>query len=81
MTGGTLANGVMVRRPLKRSGLIMKMPGSVVNVSEQIQLSRRRNNLTFSHHREVCPAEDEAMQDRLLDWAETEKATVKAFRH
>jgi len=50
------------------------------HVSEQIQLLRRRNNLTFSHHREVCPIDDEAMQDRLLDWAEAEKATVRALR-
>jgi len=50
------------------------------HVSEQIQLLRRRNNLSFSHHREVCPIEDTAMQDKLLDWAETEKATVRQLR-
>ena len=50
------------------------------NVSEKIQSNRRRLNLSFSHHAEVCPIEDESMQDNLLDWAETEKATVKALR-
>jgi hypothetical protein len=44
-------------------------------------LARRRANLSFSHHREVCPIDDEAMQDRLLDWVEKEKATVEAFRY
>ena len=50
------------------------------DVSKTIQLYRRRDNLTFSHHAEVCPIEDEPMQDKLLDWAESEKATVKALR-
>ena len=37
-------------------------------------------NLSFSHHYEVRPIEDESMQDKLLDWAESENATVKALR-
>ena len=32
-------------------------------------------NLSFSHHYEVRPIEDESMQDKLLDWAESENAT------
>lgn len=51
------------------------------HVSEQIRLLRRRNNLSFSHHREVCPIDDKTMQDKFLDWAEKEKATVEAFRY
>lgn len=50
------------------------------HVSATIELLRRRNNLTFSHHREVCPIDDPTMQDKLLDWAEAEKASVKGLR-
>jgi hypothetical protein len=37
-------------------------------VSRSFKLCRRIHNLTFSHHREVCPIEDQVMQDQLLDW-------------
>jgi hypothetical protein len=37
-------------------------------VATSFQLSRRRDKLTFSHHREVCPTGDPTIQDQLLDW-------------
>ncbi len=51
-------------------------------VAKAFQFSRRRENLTFSHHREVCPIDDPVMQDKFLDWClEGEKrATVRELR-
>jgi hypothetical protein len=37
-------------------------------VAAAVQLSRRRDNLSFSHHKEVCAIPDPAVQDRLLAW-------------
>ena len=51
--------------------------GSIAN---RIQFLRRRKNLSFSHHQEICSIEEESMQDKLLDWAESTGATVKALR-
>jgi len=47
---------------------------------EKIELSRRRENLTFSHHQEACKIRNLIIQNRFLDWAESEKATVMALR-
>lgn len=37
-------------------------------VCRSFEFSRRRENLTFTHHREVCAIEDPATRDRFLDW-------------
>jgi len=49
-------------------------------VARTFELWRRIHNLGFYHHMAVCPIDDPAEQDRLLDWAEKEGATVKALR-
>lgn len=51
----------------------------IAYVAGRVELSRRRDNLTFSHHREVAPLPP-AEQDRLLDLAESEGLTIKALR-
>lgn len=38
-------------------------------VCETFEFSRRRENLSFSHHVEVCAIESEDVQNRFLDWA------------
>lgn len=38
-------------------------------VCKNFDFSRRREKLSFTHHREVCAIPDPAVQDRLLDWA------------
>jgi hypothetical protein len=45
------------------------------------QISRRRENLSFSHHMEVCSIDDPAMQDKLLDWclSDTKRKTRHTF--
>ncbi len=49
-------------------------------VSRAFEIGRRRPNLSFSHHKEVTFIDDPTMQDKLLDWAESERASVKALR-
>lgn len=39
-------------------------------VVKKFELSRRRDNLSFKHHREVCPLQDDSERDRFLDWCE-----------
>jgi hypothetical protein len=57
-------------------------PGSLRNmvyVAENVELSRRRDNLSFGHHQSVAalPAPD---QDEMLDRAESEGLSVTALR-
>jgi uncharacterized protein DUF4326 len=47
--------------------------GSVRNagrVAQAFTLSRRRDNLSFRHHTDVCSLDDPAVQDRFLLWCE-----------
>src|SRR5262249_54246310 len=39
-------------------------------VAGHIQLSRRRDNLSFRHHAEVCVLDDREVEDRFLLWCE-----------
>lgn len=48
-------------------------------IASKVDFSRRRDNLTFSHHAEVAEMEPEE-QDRLLTYAEENKLDSKAFR-
>ncbi len=50
-----------------------------VYVAERIELSRRHDKLSFSHHQEIAPFEP-IEQDRLLAKAEELKISVKEFR-
>jgi 16S rRNA G966 N2-methylase RsmD len=57
--------------------------GTVMNaavVANAFDFSRRRENLSFSHHQEVTAVGADADQDDLLDWAENEKASVQKLR-
>jgi len=42
-------------------------------VAASFQISRRREKLTFSHHRETCPIENQTIQDQLLEWCLSDK--------
>ena len=50
------------------------------HVADTFQMLRRRNNLTFNHHREVCPIEDESIQDQLLDAASEHGWSIRTLR-
>ena len=47
-------------------------------VSSKYEISRRRENLSFSHHQDALGASD---PDAVLAWAEENKASVKELRH
>jgi hypothetical protein len=53
------------------------------SIAGKIELSRRRDNLTYGHHVEVCSLDDPAVQDRFLAWCEAPLADggeVKSIR-
>jgi hypothetical protein len=52
---------------------------NISSISKRIEMSRRRDNLSWSHHAEVAVLEPEN-QTKLLDWAEKEKVSVKELR-
>ena len=80
MIGGTLALGGDGKEACEGLGINPEGARKCGQVSRAFETGRRRPNLKFSHHQEIYPIEDESMQDKLLDWAESEKATVKALR-
>lgn len=52
---------------------------NIAYVAEQVEVSRRRDNLTWSHHAEVC-ALDPDEQDRWLDLAAEQNMSVADLR-
>lgn len=52
------------------------------SIAKVFKLLRRRNNLSFSHHQEVCSIKEIEMQDKLLNWclSEPKRKTVKELR-
>lgn len=40
------------------------------SVAAAFEFLRRRKNLTFGHHQEVCVVKDAGVQDRMFDWCE-----------
>lgn len=63
----------------KRFGLSYSSVAHCVAVARRFQFWRRRQNLSFSHHRELTSLPD-AQQDILLDKCEAEKIPSKAIR-
>lgn len=53
---------------------------NMVYVASRFEPSRRRENLSWSHHAEVAAAQDSAEQDRWLDHAESERLSVRCLR-
>ena len=51
-------------------------------VARKFQISSRNENLSFSHHKALCPIEEPAMQDKLLDWCLSgdKRKTVRELR-
>ena len=48
----------------ERIGVNYQTAQNCGNVASKIKFSRRRENLTLSHHAEVCAIKEEAKQDR-----------------
>ena len=60
-----------------RFGLNYSTVANCSSVCRAVEFSRRRENLSFGHHAEVANRTD---ADELLDWAESNKASVQQLR-
>jgi hypothetical protein len=58
------------KQACEETGLAYQTACNVGSVAAKMQFSRRRENLTFSHHVEVCTIDDPDVQDRFLLWCE-----------
>jgi hypothetical protein len=72
--GARVAGGA-VRAGRNRKDYAQKL-GQVANT---IELSRRRDNLTFTHHQEVCRIDEADVQDRFLLWPRRGSVVARAW--
>jgi hypothetical protein len=76
---GTGRWGQKYRAAARISGYDVKTLRNFAYVAEQIDVSRRRDTLTWSHHAEVCGL-DPPEQDRWLDLASSQGMSVADLR-
>lgn len=76
---GTTRWGEKYKEAARITGYDVKTLRNIAYVAEQVDVSRRRDNLTWSHHAEVCALESED-QDRWLDLAATQGMSVADLR-
>lgn len=77
---GTKRWGEKYKEAARITGYDVHSLRNIAYVSGRIEMSRRRDNLTFSHHAEVC-ALDPAAQEEWLDRAGSERMSVSDLRH
>ncbi len=76
---GTVRWGEKYKEASRITGYDIQSLRNIAYVAGRVEVSRRRDNLTWSHHAEVSSlAPDE--QDRWLDLAETQKMSVSDLR-
>jgi hypothetical protein len=73
-------DGKMYEQAIADTGLSYNHLAHAKLVARRFEFWRRRQNLTWSHHREVAGITDDAEQDRLLDEAERSNWSKKALR-
>jgi hypothetical protein len=71
--------GEKYKEAARISGYDVKTLRNIAYVAEQLEVSRRRDDLTWSHHAEVCGLEPEE-QDRWLEVAATQRMSVADLR-
>lgn len=71
--------GEMYKEAEEITGLENQTLRNIKSISENIELSRRRDNLGFSHHAEVASLKPE-QQSTILDLAEEENLSVREVR-
>jgi hypothetical protein len=76
---GTTRWGEKYKEAARITGYDVKTLRNIVYVAEQVEVSRRRDNLTWSHHAEVCALGSEE-QDKWLDLAASQRMTVADLR-
>jgi hypothetical protein len=76
---GESSYGDMYTQAIETTGLRYGTLANYVSVARSVEMSRRRELLSFSHHQEVA-ALAVAEQDYWLDCAETDQLSVKELR-
>jgi hypothetical protein len=76
---GTGRWGEKYKEASRITGYDVKTLRNIAYVAGAVDVSRRRDNLTWSHHAEVC-ALDAVEQDRWLDLALTQRMSVADLR-
>ena len=76
---GTVRWGEKYKEASRITGYDIQSLRNIAYVAGRVEVSRRRDNLTWSHHAEVSALDPEE-QDRWLDLAEAEKMSVSDLR-
>jgi hypothetical protein len=76
---GNAKYGEKYARAMKITGYDAQTLMNMVWVSSRVEISRRRENLSWSHHAEAAPL-DLLTQERLLNHAEAERLSVRDLR-
>ena len=76
---GTVRWGEKYKEASRITGYDIQSLRNIAYVAGRVEVSRRRDNLTWSHHAEVSSLGPEE-QDRWLDLAEAEKMSVSDLR-
>jgi hypothetical protein len=76
---GTARWGEKYTEAARITGYDVQSLRNIAYVAGRVEASRRRDNLTWSHHAEVCSLEPEE-QDRWLDLAAAERMSVADLR-
>jgi hypothetical protein len=76
---GTARWGEKYKEISQITGYDVKTLRNIAYVSGQVDMSRRRDNLSWSHHAEVC-ALDPEQQDQWLDLAASQRMSVADLR-
>jgi hypothetical protein len=76
---GTTRWGEKYKQAAKVTGYDVQTLRNIAYVAGQIPASRRRDNLTWSHHAEVCALEPDE-QDKWLDLAAEQRMSVADLR-
>jgi len=76
---GNARYGEKYARAMRITGYDAQTLMNMVWVSSRVDISRRRENLSWSHHAEVAPL-DLLTQERLLNHAEAERLSVRDVR-
>lgn len=72
--------GEKYTQAMEASGYTYQAVADAAWVAARIEISRRRETLTFTHHREVAALATQEEADDLLDRAETEKLSTRDMR-
>jgi hypothetical protein len=76
---GTGRWGEKYKEAARITGYDVKTLRNIAYVAEQVDVSRRRDNLTWSHHAELSALEPQE-QDRWLDLAASQRMSVADLR-